>query len=123
MADWCDITTDCAEELVHFYEAVMGWQKQAIDMGGYSDYVMMKPDGTPIGGICHKRGVNSELPGGWINYFTVDSVEKSLAALKETGGTQVGDVKHHGSDLFCVALDPSGAPFALYEKGSENGDA
>ena len=26
-------------------------------MGGYNDYVMMKADGTPVGGICHKQGV------------------------------------------------------------------
>jgi len=36
MADsaWCDITTEDADQLVRFYEAVMGWKKEAIDMGG-----------------------------------------------------------------------------------------
>lgn len=119
MADsaWCDITTEDADQLVRFYEAVMGWKKEAIDMGGYSDYVVMKPDGTPVGGICHKRGVNADYPSGWINYFTVDSLEVALAAAVENGGVQMGKIRHHGSDSFCVITDSSGAACALYEKG------
>ena len=116
-SSWCDITTENAEELVNFYQSVMGWKKEAIDMGGYNDYVMMKSDGTPIGGICHKRGVNAQYPGGWINYFTVDTLEAALKAVVEKGGKQAGEIRRHGNDSFCVIIDPSGAACALYEKG------
>ena len=118
-SSWCDITAEDADSLVTFYETVMGWKKDPVDMGGYKDYVMLKPDGTPVGGICHKRGVNASLPGGWINYFTVDNLEDSLAAVKARGGKVVGDIRHHGNDSFCVIVDPSGAACALYEKGSD----
>lgn len=118
-ASWCDITTENAEALVSFYENVMGWKKEAVDMGGYNDYVMSKPDGTPVGGICQKRGVNSAMPGGWINYFTVANLSVSLKEAEALGGQIVGDIKHHGKDSFCIIIDPSGAPCALYEKGSE----
>ncbi|BFT30686.1 hypothetical protein D210916BOD24_18620 [Alteromonas sp. D210916BOD_24] len=116
---WCDITTEDAESLVDFYEAVMGWRKEPIDMGGYNDYVMMKGDGTPVGGICHKRGVNKGLPGGWIHYFTVPQLDDALASVKKLGGALVGEVRHHGKDSFCIIKDPSGAFCALYEKGSD----
>lgn len=116
---WCDITTEDAATLVAFYEAVMGWKKEPIDMGGYSDYVVMKSDGTPVGGICHKKGVNASLSGGWINYFTVDNLQDSLAMAMNKGGQIVGEVRHHGQDSFCVIIDPSGAACALYEKGSD----
>lgn len=116
---WCDITTEDAQGLVKFYEAVMGWRKEPIDMGGYNDFVMMKPDGIPVGGICHKRGVNEGLPGGWIQYFTVQNLDDSLANVKKLGGGLVGDIRHHGKDSFCVIQDPSGAFCALYEKGSD----
>ena len=119
MSSWCDITTEHAENLVSFYESVMGWKKEPIDMGGYNDYVMMSSDGTPIGGICHKKGVNSDLPGGWINYFTVVDLTQSLANVQTKGGKQVGEIKHHGEDRFCTILDPSGAACALYEKNGE----
>ncbi|WP_394220760.1 VOC family protein [Alteromonas gracilis] len=118
-SSWCDITTENADELVSFYQAVMGWKKEAIDMGGYSDYVMMKSDGTPVGGICHKRGVNKEYPSGWINYFTVANLQDALDAVAEKGGKMIGEIRHHGKDSFCVIKDPSGAACALYEKGQD----
>ncbi|AFS36943.1 MULTISPECIES: VOC family protein [Alteromonas] len=118
-SSWCDITVENADELVSFYEAVMGWKKESIDMGGYNDYVMMKADGTPVGGICHKRGVNAQYPSGWINYFTVENLDAALKEVTSKGGKQAGDIRHHGKDSFCVIIDPSGAACALYEKGSK----
>ena len=115
-SSWCDITSENAESLVNFYETVMGWKKEPVDMGGYRDYVMLTPDGTPIGGICQKRGVNHDVPGGWINYFTVEDLQVSLDHVKSLGGKQVGDIRRHGSDCFCVVIDPSGAACALYQK-------
>ena len=32
-SSWRDITTENAEELVNFYQSVMGWKKESIDMG------------------------------------------------------------------------------------------
>lgn len=115
-SSWCDITVENADELVSFYEDVMKWKKEPIDMGGYNDYVMLKPDGTPVGGICHKQGVNAQYPSGWINYFTVENLESALNAVTEKGGKQVGEIRHHGKEGFCVILDPSGAACALYQK-------
>lgn len=51
---WCDIMVENVDEFVSFYEVVMGWKKEFIDMGGYNDYVMMKVDGIFVGGICYK---------------------------------------------------------------------
>ena len=61
---WCDLTTEKADTLADYYVEVMGWKKEAIDMGDYNDYVMMKADGTPAGGICHKKGCNENMPNG-----------------------------------------------------------
>ena len=116
---WMDITTEDADALADFYVNVMGWKKEAFDMGGYNDYVMMKEDGSPAGGICHKRGCNSNIPGGWVPYFTVADLDAALAASKSTGGEQIGDIRHHGTSRFCIIKDPSGACCALYEQGAD----
>lgn len=116
---WCDITTDDADALSDFYVSVMGWKKEPIDMGGYNDYVMMKEDGNPAGGICHKRGSNNSIPGGWVPYFTVSNIDTALANSQHGGGEQIGEVRQHGNDRFCIIKDPSGACCALYEKGAE----
>ena len=36
---WMDITTEDADALADFYVNVMGWKKEAFDMGGYNDYM------------------------------------------------------------------------------------
>lgn len=116
---WCDITTDDADTLADFYVDVMGWKKESFDMGGYNDFVMMKPDGSAAGGICHKKGNNSAMPAGWIPYFTVQDIENALASALKKGGEKVGDVRHMGNAKYCVIKDPTGAYCALYEDGAE----
>ena len=63
---WIDMTVDDATELRDFYAEVVGWNVEDTSMGDYSDYTMMSPgDGAAISGICHSRGSNADLPGGW----------------------------------------------------------
>lgn len=114
---WCDITVDDADRLAKFYEKVMGWEASPVDMGGYNDYVMMKADGTPAGGICHNKGVNSGIPSGWLPYFTVDDLDAAIESAESLGGARVGDIKHHGSDRFCVLRDSAEHHCAIYQKG------
>lgn len=61
--EWNDLTVDNAEEIRDFYMKVIGWKSQAFSMGDYDDYVMMPAvDDVGIAGICHKKGVNSNIP-------------------------------------------------------------
>ena len=53
---WIDLTVPNADEVRDFYAQVTGWQPEALDMGGYSDYVMKTPDGEGKAGVCHARG-------------------------------------------------------------------
>lgn len=112
---WCDLTTENADELAQYYSQVMGWKSEAVSMGDYQDYVMMKPDGTPVGGICHKRGCNEQAPKGWIPYFTVANLDDALSASLGLGGKKVGDIRHYGDDRFCIVTDPAGVSCGLYE--------
>ena len=50
---WTDLTVTDAERIRDFYKAVVGWTATALDMGGYSDYVMQMPGASaPAAGIC-----------------------------------------------------------------------
>lgn len=113
-ANWCDITTEDAQSLAEFYQLVMGWKIEPVDMGDYQDYVMMTADGQPVGGICHARGSNASMPAGWIQYFTVKDLSASLAQAVGNGGRRIGEIRHHGAAEYCVIQDPSGACCALY---------
>ena len=61
---WVDITTADAPGLRDFYEKVVGWRPENVNMGKYEDFNMVQPgSGQPAAGICHARGTNSALPG------------------------------------------------------------
>ena len=113
---WIDMTVDDATELRDFYAEVVGWNVEDTSMGDYSDYTMMSPgDGAAISGICHSRGSNADLPGGWLIYITVADVAASAAACVAKGGKLVVEPRRLAGGLFCVIEDPSGATAALYQ--------
>ena len=112
---WRDLAVPNADAVRDFYAAVAGWKPDACDVGGYSDYNMMAPDGTCIAGVCHSRGVNADLPPQWLMYVTVEDMDQSVAAVTRLGGSLVTQPRGLMGSRFCVVRDPAGAVCALYE--------
>lgn len=112
---WIDMTVDDAQGLRDFYKAVAGWGHEEVSMGDYADYSMTTPGGEAVSGICHARGSNADLPGGWLIYITVDDVEASAAACTAHGGEVIVPVREIAGGRFCVIRDPAGATAALYQ--------
>jgi len=113
---WIDMTVDDASGLRDFYQKVVGWKIEDTRMDGYDDYTMMSPDdGEAVAGICHARGSNADLSGGWLIYITVADVEASAAECVANGGKIVVEPRKLAGGLFCVIEDPSGANAALYQ--------
>ncbi len=113
---WIDMTVDNASETRDFYAAVVGLIPEPVSMGEYYDYNMTTPgSGEPAAGICHARGGNAEIPGGWLIYFTVDDVDASARACVEQGGEIVVEPRGLAGGRFCVIRDPNGATAALYQ--------
>lgn len=80
---WHDLTVRDAGPVRDFYAAVVGWRHDPVEMGGYSDFNMLPPEGdVPTAGICHARGVNAKLPPQWVVYVQVVDLD---ASLKGTG--------------------------------------
>lgn len=114
---WMDLTVPNASEVRDFYQAVIGWQSQGLDMGGYEDYVMTAPKGDGVAGVCHARGVNADIPPVWLIYWYVADLDASLAACRAGGGAVVFGPKSQGpTSKFAVIRDPSGAHCALYQR-------
>ena len=113
---WIDMTVDDADGLRDFYTKVVGWGTEAVSMGDYSDYSMTLPgSGEAVTGICHARGSNAGLPGGWLIYITVADLDASAAACKAGGGEVLVEPKGLAGGRFCVIRDPAGATAALYQ--------
>ena len=113
-----DLAVANADEVRDFYAAVVGWNVEPLDMGGYADYVMKSPEtGEWIAGICHARGVNADLPPQWLVSITVPDLEASLAQCLALGGTQLTPIKgDHGAENSYVTIkDPAGAVLSLMQ--------
>jgi len=115
---WLDLTVPDASGTRDFYRQVVGWTVQDVDMehGGehYADYNMIGQDGTPVAGVCHARGVNSDLPPVWMLYLPVGDLAESLRRVEEEGGTVLKTaLRADGEPVYAVIKDPVGACLAL----------
>jgi uncharacterized protein len=113
---WIDVTVPDADKLRHFYSAVAGWRSDAVDMGGYQDYTMRPVAGGPVAGICHKRGVNQDLPPVWMIYINVINLEASVQRCRDLGGkVLIGPYLMEQGNRVAVIEDPAGVICALYQ--------
>jgi predicted enzyme related to lactoylglutathione lyase len=114
---WIDLTVPDATTVRDFYTAVIGYNVTETNMGGYSDYTLMRTDnGEPVAGVCHARGVNAEIPPVWLLYFIVANLDESLRQVTGRGGKLRMPIRDMGGQgRFCVIEDPAGAVCALFE--------
>lgn len=109
-----DLTVPDAENVRDFYTSVVGWE---VEMLG-DDYVMKSPSGEWVGGVCHRRGENADLPPVWLAYIAVADLDSSLAACTAGGGRALTPIKGgEGEARYCVIEDPAGAIIALLQQG------
>lgn len=112
---WLDITVPDAPKLRDFYQRVVGWSSDGVEMGGYEDYVMKPLSGDGVAGICHARGANVGLPNAWLPYFTVADVEASARQVEVLGGRLRTPIRSMGAARFVVIEDCCGAVCALFQ--------
>ena len=109
-------TSDNADAVREFYSSVLGWEVQTISMGDYDDYAMTAPGGEWVAGICHRRGPNADLPGGWIPCIRVASVEQAVAAAINLGGKQRGNTREIGpGSSYAVIEDMNGSIISVID--------
>lgn len=119
---WFDLTVPDAPAVRDFYAKVVGWTAQPLAMGGYEDYVMTAPGGVPVGGVCHARGANADIPPVWIPYVSITDLDASLEACRAGGGTVVAGPRGGGTaGRYAIIRDPAGAVLALHQAGEAQG--
>jgi len=112
---WQDLTVEDAEGVRAFYEQVVGWTSEAVDMDGYSDFSMVTAEGEGVAGICHARGANTGVPPQWLLYVTVADLDASIGQCTRLGGEVVTPPRPLAGGRMCVVKDPAGAVCGLFE--------
>lgn len=115
---WLDLTVADAAAMRDFYQQVVAWSVQDVEMkdGGadYADYIMLGGDGEPAAGVCHARGTNLDLPPVWMIYLPVGDLGESLRHVEEEGGKVLKATRGaDGAFAYAVIQDPVGACLAL----------
>jgi uncharacterized protein len=116
---WADLTVPDVPAAQAFYAAVLGWSftDTADEYGGY---VIGQVNGVAAGGIgpTPQPGV----PSAWTLYLASDDVDGTAKQITDAGGTMLlppGDVGPLGR--LCVAADPTGALFGVWQAGEHIG--
>jgi len=113
-----DLAVTDASKTRDFYQDVVGWSAQEVGMndasGPYADYGLSTPDGTPVAGVRHARGVNEGLPPVWLICLPVGNLDESLSRTREEGG-EVVDARTGTAEgyTYAVVRDPVGVYLAL----------
>jgi predicted enzyme related to lactoylglutathione lyase len=115
---WADLTVPDLAAAKDFYSAVLGWA--FADSGEeYGGYAIAQVGGAAVAGIGPQQG---GMPVAWTLYLASDGVDGTAAAVTEHGGTLLfppGDVGPMGR--MCIAADPSGAAFGVWQAGEHIG--
>ncbi len=108
-----EIPADDLERARGFYAGVFGWDVGTSE--GFGDYLVYRTTGEhPVGGGIGKRGVN--VAPTIVNYVEVDSIEASVARVRELGGGVSGEKREvPGFGWWIAVTDTEGNAFALFE--------
>lgn len=111
---WIDLTTSDLEAAQNFYGTVFGW---TFESGGpeYGGYLNVTRDGHRVAGMMANQP-EFESPDKWTTYFHTADITATIAAATSAGATVcVEPMEIPAQGHMCVATDPSGAMFALWQ--------
>ncbi len=114
--NWVDLATADLDDATRFYTELFGWTAHVSgdDYGGYTFFAL---DGRPAAGAGPLLGEGQ--PTAWSAYVATDDADAVAARVAAAGGkvlVEPFDVMEQGR--MAAFLDPSGAPFSVWEAGT-----
>ena len=112
--NWNELQTRDVEGAKAFCSAVFGWRPDDQDFGGMTYTLFNVGDSAIAGAMTTPSGVPDEVPAFWLNYFSVEDCDASMAKVQELGGSTLGPAHQlEGVGRFAVVADPHGATFGV----------
>jgi predicted enzyme related to lactoylglutathione lyase len=117
--NWVDLATADLEDAIRFYTNLFGWTAEVSgdDFGGYTTFLL---NGLPVAGAGPLFGEGQ--PTTWSTYIATGDADGIAARVAAAGGKVLVapfDVMDQGR--MAAFLDPSGAPFSVWEPGMMRG--
>ncbi|MDQ2791473.1 MAG: VOC family protein [Pseudonocardiales bacterium] len=118
---WVDLSVPSADlgAAKEFYGAVFGWS--FLDLGpDFGHYQICQVDGRAAAAIGPLMAEGQ--PSAWQTYLASDDVDGTAKSIAANGGTLFAEpMDVPGAGRMCVALDPAGAPFGVWQAGGSIG--
>jgi len=120
---WVDLGTTDAEGAREFYRRVFGWELEVgpPEMGFYT---MARMQGQNVAGMMELSAEQQAqgIPPIWTTYFSTDDADGLAKRITDRGGTvTMGPMEVMDLGRMVIAIDPTGAPFGLWQPGSHPG--
>lgn len=110
---WNELQTRDTAAATSFYEAVAGWQSEAMPGDG-PPYLIAKVGGEPVAGIMDaSQSAPEGRPAVWLTYFKVADCDETVAKVRGLGGSVIEARVDSPQGPFGVVADPYGAVFAV----------
>jgi len=112
-----EIPANEPSKLAQFYEQLFGWKFTKME-GGNMDYWLIshkdaKSPYETMGGLYKpQQGMSQQ---GFLNYFSVKSIDESLKQASSLGATVVMPKQETGKGHFAILRDPNDNTFALFQ--------
>jgi len=111
---YLELHTQKFQSAKQFYGKLFSWELKEQQFGPLP-YISVAPGEGPIGGMVSSW--YDKTNEQWVPYVLVDDVTKFAAKAKELGATIVSEkTEVPQTGFFILMRDPSGAPFALWER-------
>lgn len=116
---WVDLATPDLAKAAEFYSAVLGWSLE--DKGEeFAHYHIAEVDGRPAGGIGPVMAEGQ--PSVWTVYLATDDADSTAKLITENGGALLFEpMEVPGQGRMCVATDPTGGAFGIWQAAGMNG--
>src|SRR5262245_9257990 len=121
---WVELATTDQRGAKKFYSELFGWSANDMPMGPDSFYSIMQLRGKDAAALYQldqeqrARGV----PPHWNLYIAVESADEAAKAITAAGGkTMMDPCDVFDAGRMCVAQDPTGATFAVWQPGKNIG--
>lgn len=121
--NWIDLAAADAEEAKRFYAGLFGWIAHEIPVGP-GIFTMLMLNGYPVASLYQlsEQHLAHGVPSHWMSYVAVSSVDETTVQAKALGGSVlVSPFEVTNLGRMALILDPTGAPFALWQANTHLG--
>jgi predicted enzyme related to lactoylglutathione lyase len=108
---WNELYANDVAKVVPFYEKVVGWKSEQMDMGD-QPYTIFKQGDQSVAGGMNKP--DKAIPSMWLPYVSVDDCDQTVARMQSRKAkVQVPAMDVENVGRFAVVIDPNGAALGV----------